>query len=78
MVSTVNNGGYQAYSYQAATSPLQETPRGGDNRIEARNAPAGDSQRGAGRELASRDTPVLAAPKPSNDDTRGSVLDVVV
>lgn len=78
MVSTINSGGYQAYSYQAATTPVQESPRGGDNRIEARNAPAGDSQRGGSRETASRDAPVSASPRPSNDDSRGSVLDVTV
>lgn len=79
MVNSVNGGGYQAYTYQAATTPLQEAPRGGDNRIEARNAPAGDNQRSAGREFASRDVPTksFAAP-PSNDDARGTVLDVVV
>lgn len=79
MVDAVNGSGYQAYSYQQAASPLQNTPRGGENRIEARSAPAGDSNKGDSRELASRDNNAAApAPRASNDDARGNVVDVVV
>lgn len=78
MVDAVNGSGYQAYSYQQASSPLQNTPRGGENRIEARSAPAGDSNKSDNRELASRDTNTAPAPAASNDDARGNVVDVVV
>lgn len=46
MVNAVSAGGYQAYSYQQAVNPVQQdATRGGDNRIQFREQPAGDSQR---------------------------------
>lgn len=86
MVNSVgSSGGYQSYAYQQQINPVQE-PRGGDNRVEKREAPAADTQRGDQRSLASRDeeTPRSRA----NDDTqtrdsrdtgtRGQTLDVTV
>ncbi|HRI75356.1 MAG: hypothetical protein H3C49_10565 [Alphaproteobacteria bacterium] len=88
MVNSVGaSGGYQSYAYQQQTNPVQEQPRGGENRVEKREAPAADTQRGDQRSLASRDednTPRSRA----NDDTssqgnrdtgtRGQTLDVTV
>lgn len=92
MVNSVGTGGYQAYSYQQQTTPVQE-PRGGENRIEKREAPAADSQRGDPRSLASRDEDTTTRRSNRSDETRstsnnnedtrdassrGSELDVVV
>jgi hypothetical protein len=84
MVNPVSSGGYQAYAYQQQTTPVQE-PRGGDNRVTERQAPAADSQRADQRSLASRDENTSAARREAqNDDTRdtgggrGTTLDVVV
>ena len=76
MVNSVNSGGYQAYSYQSATSAVQAPQRGGENRIETREAPAADSNRADSRELASNDRPVFGSS--SNNNDRGGNLDVVV
>lgn len=74
MVNPVNTGGYQAYSYQQATvNPLTEV-RAGENRIQLPPAPASDSQRADQRDFASRDR--NTGGQKSNDDSRGSVLDV--
>ncbi|GEM_PF-1254908 len=71
MVNSVGTGGYQAYSYQQQTTPVQE-PRGGENRIEKREAPAADSQRGDPRSLASRDEDTTTRRSNRNDETRSS------
>ncbi|MDY0009538.1 MAG: hypothetical protein RBS08_07525 [Bdellovibrionales bacterium] len=87
MVNSVGTtGGYQSYAYQQQTNPVQQEQRGGENRIERREAPAADSQRGDQRSLASRDEQL--APRSANDDTgardnrdtgtRGQTLDVIV
>lgn len=86
MVNPVSSGGYQAYAYQQQTTPVQE-PRGGDNRVTERQAPAADSQRADQRSLASRDDDTAARSTSNrearNDDerdtgARGTTLDVVV
>lgn len=77
MVSPVTSpGGYQAYAYQQAVTPVQEQ-RGGENRIEQRDAPAADSQRSDQRNFASRDTQEgqSGSEKPANQD-RGKQLDI--
>ncbi|MFN7113620.1 MAG: hypothetical protein ACK4PK_04595 [Alphaproteobacteria bacterium] len=87
MVNPVGpSGGYQSYAYQQQISPVQE-PRGGDNRVEKREAPAADTQRGDQRSLASRDEDTTTRSR-ANDDTqtrenrdtgtRGQTLDVTV
>ena len=76
MVNPVNSGGVQAYAYQTNVIPPND-PRGGENRVEQRQAPAPDTQKGSQRDLASRDD----ARRPDNDDDRsprGRNLDVVV
>lgn len=86
MVNPVSTGGYQAYAYQQQTTPVQE-PRGGDNRVAERQAPAADSQRSDQRSLASRNDDTAARSSANrearNDDerdtgARGTTLDVVV
>lgn len=86
MVNPVSTGGYQAYAYQQQTTPVQE-PRGGDNRVTERQAPAADSQRADQRSLAPREDDTAARSSASresrNDDerdtsSRGTTLDVVV
>ena len=88
MVNPVSTGGYQAYAYQQQTTPVQE-PRGGDNRVTERQAPAADSQRADQRSLASRDDNTAQRSSSSNtrearnDDerdtsSRGTTLDVLV
>lgn len=85
MVNPVSSGGYQAYAYQQQTTPVQE-PRGGDNRVTERQAPAADSQRSDQRSLASRDDDTAARSstrEARNDDerdtgSRGTTLDVTV
>jgi hypothetical protein len=77
MVNPVSTGGYQSYSYQQATTPVQETPRSGTNRIEKRDAPAADSQRADRRELASRDDRRAELRSEASED-RGRNLDVTV
>lgn len=88
MVSTVGStGGYQSYAYQQQTNPVQEQPRGGENRIEKREAPAADSQRSDFEaKLSPRED--NNARSNANDDgsarerretgTRGQALDVIV
>lgn len=76
MVGPVNNAGYQAYAPQQAVNAAVEVPRGGENRIEAREAPAGDSQRADFKSFASRDEAPQG--KTANDDNRGKVVDIVV
>lgn len=92
MVSTVGStGGYQSYAYQQQTNPVQEQPRGGENRVEKREAPAADSQRGDFEaRLSPREDNELrgSAGKSANDDAstrdsrdngaRGQTLDVTV
>jgi hypothetical protein len=88
MVNPVGTtGGYQPYAYQQQTNPVQE-PRGGDNRVERREAPAADAQRGDQRSLASRDEDSPPRLRLSNDDTqtrdrqdtgaRGRTLDITI
>lgn len=85
MVNPVGtSGGYQSYAYQQQINPVQE-PRGGDNRVEKREAPSADTQRGDQRSLASREEDTRSR---ANDDTdtrdnrdtgtRGRTLDVTV
>ncbi len=88
MVSTVGGtGGYQSYAYQQQTNPVQEQPRGGENRVEKREAPAADSQRGDFEaKLSPREDKNFRLN--ANDDaetrerrdtgTRGQTLDVTV
>lgn len=87
MVNTVGGaGGYQSYAYQQQTNPVQEQPRGGENRVEKRQAPAADSQRSdMDSNLAAREENTKSG---ANDDsalrdrrdtgTRGQTLDVTV
>jgi len=85
MVNPVSTGGYQAYAYQQQTTPVHE-PRGGDNRVTERQAPAADSQRSDQRSLSSRDENTTAQNvsnrETQNDDARdtearGTTLDVL-
>ena len=92
MVTTVGGtGGYQSYAYQQQTNPVQEQARGGENRVEKREAPAADSQRGDFEPRLSprEDSNVRGnAGRSANDDTgtserrdtgtRGQSLDVTV
>lgn len=73
MVNSVSPSGSQAYAYQQAlSSPLQE-PRGGENRIEARKAPAADSHKAGGRESGSQGDQAASA-----NGNRGNVVDLTV
>lgn len=83
MVNTVSGaGGYQSYAYQQQTNPVQEQPRGGENRVEKREAPAPDTQRSDQRAFESRDEDVRANDNETaaqeRRETRGQNLDVVV
>lgn len=74
MVNSVSPSGSQAYAYQqAVSSPVQEQ-RGGDNRIEARKAPAADSHKTGGRESGSQNDQASA----SSGGNRGNVIDLTV
>lgn len=73
MVNSVSPSGSQAYAYQqAVSSPVQE-PRGGENRIEARKAPAADSNKAGGRESGSQNNQAA-----SSGSDRGNVVDLTV
>lgn len=77
MVNPVSTGGYQAYSYQqAVASPVQEQ-RGGENRIEARKAPAGDANK-SGKDFSARGNDTAPASSPPANSDRGNVVDLNV
>lgn len=78
MVNPVGPSGYQAYAYQPSVIAPNDT-RGGDNRVERREAPAPDSQRADQRSLASRDEQVAPEREAREEDrsARGRNLDVV-
>lgn len=76
MVNPVGPSGYQAYNFQPTVIPANET-RGGANRVEQRQAPAPDTQRGDQREFASRDDNTTKRQEEPRQGPRGSNLDVV-
>lgn len=77
MVNPVSSGGYQPYSYQQASAPVQESrPRSGENRVEPREAPAGDSQRADQREDASQDAAARVEARRDESQDRGQNVDV--
>lgn len=75
MVNAAGGASYQVSLQQAPPAPVQPEPRNGENRVEPRKAPSGDSQRPDQRAFASRDEDDT---RRADDGRRGSNLDVSV